>query len=55
MEEAAAGGSVYLRSQPCSSEKERPARDGARAENEKRVLLGCIGIWRQVCMAAAHR
>ena len=55
MAEATVGGSVYLRSQPCPSEKERPVRDGARARNGKRVLLSCIGIWRQVCMAAAHR
>lgn len=60
--EAAAGGSVYLRSQPCAPAKERQAGDGARARSHlkwfrwrKRVLLSCIGIWRQVCMAVAHR
>lgn len=50
------GGSVYLRSQPATVEEEAPRETtGARAGNEKRAILSCIGIYRQVSMAAAHR
>ena len=53
-DEGTAGGSVYLRSQPVAR-KGGLGHGGAKAVNGKRGLLSCIGICRQVDMAAAYR
>ncbi len=53
-DEGTNGGSVYLRSQ-LFARKGRLGHDGAKAVNGKRGLLSCIGICRQVDMAAAYR
>ena len=54
MEETAAGGSVYLRSQSSDAGKEPSGRDGARAENGKCAVVCWVGILRQVGKAAAR-
>jgi len=53
-EETAAGGSVYLRSQPGGAGEETPGRGGARAGNGKQAVIRWVGIPRQVGRAAAR-
>ena len=53
MAEATVGGSVYRRSQP-GMRKRRAGSNGARTGNGKCAILRCIGIWRQVSMAAVR-